>query len=346
MTTVCSKCGSSLAADVLFCPQCGTPTSSSYSNSGVSPYDPTAASFHSSAPQHKPATNYGSPPYGVPPQNPYEPLNLYQAPLRPPPPPLQRRGNRTWLIVGTVVLVCVIVVGGVVALLRSGAQGSSSPHSPTIAPTQATATAQAHIMATATAENSNPYPPGGGTLALNDSLRDNSSLNFGEASISGITCQFTKGAYHVATTGQSTALCVAPATDFSNFVYEVQMTIIKGDAGGVFFRADWNSKKLYFFYVSVAGTYGLILYTDSSHTKSLTNAALSAAIHRGLNQTNLIAVGANGNTITLYINHQLIDSVNDSTYSHGQIGLGATAFVNSVDPTEVAYNNAKVWTLP
>jgi regulation of enolase protein 1 (concanavalin A-like superfamily) len=108
MTTLCSKCGSSLAADVRFCPQCGTPTSSYSSNFGASPYVPTAASFRSGAPLHKPATDYGSPPYGVPQQNPYEPLNPYEVPLRPPPPPRQ---VKIGLLIGVVGLV--LLLGGV-----------------------------------------------------------------------------------------------------------------------------------------------------------------------------------------------------------------------------------------
>jgi hypothetical protein len=59
-----------------------------------------------------------------------------------------------------------------------------------------------------------------------------------------------------------------------------------------------------------------------------------------LGALNLIAIVANSNTFTLYINHQLINSVQDSTYSQGQIGLVAD---NDNSPTEVAFSNAKVW---
>jgi hypothetical protein len=99
-------------------------------------------------------------------------------------------------------------------------------------------------------------------------------------------------------------------------------------------------------FVSADGTYALSLYTDSSDAQILRNTTLSDAIKQGLNQTNLIAVSAVGNTITLYINHQKLVSVNDSTYSHGQIGLFATSYIDSDNPTEVAFSNAKVWTLP
>jgi hypothetical protein len=52
----------------------------------------------------------------------------------------------------------------------------------------------------------------------------------------------------------------------------------------------------------------------------------SSAIHTGLNQPNTIAVLANGITLNLYVHQQKIDSVSDSTYSHGQVGVVAAAY--------------------
>jgi Concanavalin A-like lectin/glucanases superfamily/zinc-ribbon domain len=55
MVTFCNKCGSSLAADVRFCPHCGTPAFSSYADSGASPYEPTALAARSQAPAQIPS---------------------------------------------------------------------------------------------------------------------------------------------------------------------------------------------------------------------------------------------------------------------------------------------------
>jgi hypothetical protein len=66
------------------------------------------------------------------------------------------------------------------------------------------------------------------------------------------------------------------------------------------------------------------------------------AIKTGLNQSNLLAVLVQRNTINLYVNNQYISSVTENTYSKGSVGISASAFVQ---PTEVLYNNAKVWTL-
>jgi hypothetical protein len=56
----------------------------------------------------------------------------------------------------------------------------------------------------------------------------------------------------------------------------------------------------------------------------------------------VIAVVANAGAFDLYANKQKISSMSDSTFSHGQIGVAASA---SNDPAEVVYSNAKVWTL-
>ncbi len=70
----------------------------------------------------------------------------------------------------------------------------------------------------------------------------------------------------------------------------------------------------------------------------------SSAIKVGLNQSNLIAIVAHGNTLDLFVNKQYITSVNDSTPSGG--GIGVVAFCNAMSkPTEVEFRNAIVWIL-
>ena len=127
----CNSCGSQLPVAVEYCPACGAVTPYNISASGVSPYDLTAAPSPSGAPlQAPPATDYGSPPYGVPPpQNPYEPLNPYAVPLQAPPSPSpQRPGNRIRIIVGAVLLVLLLIGGGVLAWLGySSARNAAAP---------------------------------------------------------------------------------------------------------------------------------------------------------------------------------------------------------------------------
>jgi serine/threonine protein kinase len=189
---------------------------------------------------------------------------------------------------------------------------------------------------------SNPYT-GGGTIALNDPLQDDSNGYFWGGSDSYGTCEFTGGVYQVNIIQGRSHFCSASNTDFSNFTYEVQMRIIKGDCGGVSFRDDDATGKLYFFRVCQDGSYSLFLFMgfNGTNAKTLTSNS-SSAIKTGLNQSNVIAVVANGSKLDLFVNGQKIDSVLDSTYSHGQIGVVADAVNNQ---TEVVFSNAKVWKL-
>jgi hypothetical protein len=273
----CSACRRQLPAGVIYCPNCGAPTPAYYAPTGTSPDNPTVASSSSNVPPPPPYTNYGSQPYRIPspystpPPAPYntQPPASYvsnsDAQLTPPPPPSQRRGNRTGLIIGVVVLVLVIIVGGVLAVSHLGSQGSASTATPTVVPAEATATAQAHAAATATfnltataqaqatasviAANPNPYTPGSGKLALIDPLSDNSKGYAWDASThTDGTCAFSGGAYHSSTPKTHFFyVCTAEATDFSNFAFEVQLKILQGDCGGMIFRANSNSGKLYLF---------------------------------------------------------------------------------------------------
>lgn len=206
----------------------------------------------------------------------------------------------------------------------------------------ATATAQTSAQATASAaasaKNLDPYPPTIGNLAFYDRLSQPS-----ERWIERAECQFTNAAYHVSQSQpEHFFYCPASTPILGNFTFEVQMTIIKGDCGGIVFRYDSTSGKLYHFEVCQDGSYTLNRYVDSTGTKAkpLTTNGSSPAIHTGLNQPNVIAVVANDSTLDLYVNYQKIDSVNDNSYSSGQVALAVTA---KADPTEVVYGNAKLW---
>ena len=79
--------------------------------------------------------------------------------------------------------------------------------------------------------------------------------------------------------------------------------------------------------------------SDNSTSNTFLDASTSS-IHTGLGQTNLIAVAVNNDILNLYVNHQLINTQQDSTFSSGQIAVVAES-VNS--PTEVVFRIARVW---
>jgi hypothetical protein len=214
----------------------------------------------------------------------------------------------------------------------------------------ATATAQISAQATAyaaaSAKKVDPYPPTiGNTLAFYDSLSQPSQwwTEYPPDPTYGGACQFTNGAYHASQSqGGHLFYCLASTPKLGNFAFEVQMTIIKGDCGGIVSRFDSTSGKFYDFEVCQDGTYTLNRYLDTTgaNAKSLTTNGSSSAIHTGVNQPNVIAVVANGSTLDLYVNYQKIDSVTDTSSSNGLVALAVTAKAN---PTEVMYKDAKLW---
>ncbi len=212
--------------------------------------------------------------------------------------------------------------------------------------TPSTGTSQATVHASPTVKSSltaqpNPYPPHTGSLVLNDPLKDNNkgySWDTGTFA-RGSSCTFTGDSYHVAVSMQGPVFaCNAEAVNFADLTYEVQMTILKGDRGGLFFRQVGTQGPYYYFSMKTDGSYELDSFTGS--TSLVLQQGTSPAIKTGLNQTNLLAVVAQGSSITAYINGQNITQVSDSTTSHGLIGLAADA---TDQPAEVAFINAKVW---
>jgi eukaryotic-like serine/threonine-protein kinase len=184
-----------------------------------------------------------------------------------------------------------------------------------------------------------PYPPFG-AIALEDPLNDNSNgYNWLDSGGGAGFCTFKQGAYHVSDLQQGSNHFCLPNASFTDFAYQVQMTIIKGDVGGIAFRADKVKENGYLFLIGQDGKYRLYIFTNASST--VLRSGSSNSINKGLNQTNTVAVVANGSTIDLYVNNHKIDSVTNSTYSQGLIGVTATELNN---PTEVVFSNAKVWT--
>ncbi len=187
----------------------------------------------------------------------------------------------------------------------------------------------------------NPYPPGSGTLALNDPLRDNSLGYFwSEEADNAGGCNFTGGGYQISISTQSLSYyCPAGASNFSDFAFEVEVRIISGDYAGIIFRVNDTNKAYYYFRIGSDGSYVLDNWNDNNLT--ILTSGTNSAITRGSNQSNLLAVVTNGNQIMLYVNHQSMGSVSDSTYSQGEIGV---AVYDNTNPTEAVFTSAKVWT--
>ncbi len=348
----CRNCGTQLSTGVAICPTCGTVTSD-YVSGPASPYNPAAPANPYGVSQAPPSTAYGSQPYGAPsdpysayPSSPYNvpaqmppsaPYPSYVAPppMQPlPPPSPQRRGPSVGIIIGVAVLILVLVGGAVFVLLQRA--GSTNPSPAQITP-QVTATSPA-------SQNQNPYPPHTGTLVLDDPMVNNSKGNkWDESTLNGVgTCGFSGGAYHIKVM-KTGLICNPEASNlvFSNLAYEAKVTILQGDQAGIDIRVDQSKGTGYLFSIDTQGNFFLDRDDSSTKAKSLSSGSHNAII-KGLNQPNLIAIVANGTTISVYVNNQFITSTDDGTYGQGQIGVFGFSDKGSAD---VIASDARVWKL-
>jgi len=198
--------------------------------------------------------------------------------------------------------------------------------------------------------NQNPYVPGPSTLVMTDPLSSNNQKSQWQENAQG-SCQFTNGSYHASAAPNLLTTCFATDTNYANFTYEIQMIFIKKapkySSGGIIFRGNSNQHQFYYFEVYASGRYALQKCDRSGSCTILAGSPLdppSPAYH--IDQINTIAVVANQNRFTFYINQQAVGSQQtDNTsqpYTQGMIGVLAHGGLPPAPPTEVAYSNIRV----
>ena len=146
-------------------------------------------------------------------------------------------------------------------------------------------------------------------------------------------------------------VCLARSTSFSDSMYQVQMTIVQGDGGGMLFRVHTNNTgeedDLRYFYVSRSGGYAL--YPNDSLSR-LASGQGTQNIHTGFSgpATNTLTVITVGPIIELYVNYHCVEVVDDPSFSSsahsGLVGLAAGS-VETTDYADVVFRDAKVWKL-
>lgn len=230
------------------------------------------------------------------------------------------------------------------ASATASTRGTATAHASATASAQGTVSAQGTASAQSTATASTPQ----GLYAITtrkapnvfDPLSSPGRLKWDVLTYSGGGgCGYSGGSYH-ATMPQSGffATCMAEASNYGNFLYQVHMIITGGSGnsgGGLIFRSAGSTA--YRLRVGIDGSYDLV-----TPAKTLVSGT-SAAIKTGLNQTNLVAVAAHGSAIDIYINGTLIIDLTDTASSAGKIGLMGVDFSNTA--VKIAYSDAQIWLL-
>ena len=250
---------------------------------------------------------------------------------------LQRRSQT--LSVGVRVLLIMIVlliIGGSVLLyyVKVLRPAQLSAQATAVANTHATATAQALQGLTEqqffTLIKSPP--------TLSDPLRDNSG---GNAWAESSHCAFTGGSYHVTIAKPDYfAYCVARLANFTNLVYQVQLSINSGDEGCLLLHFRVNGKTPWFDAFCINGN-GHFRFTSLPYG-DLTS-GFTPAIMKGANATNTVSLVAQKALYSMYVNNQFVSAVGGvSVTGIGTIGVCA---IDDVNATNVTFSNAKVWEL-
>lgn len=183
------------------------------------------------------------------------------------------------------------------------------------------------------------------TPDLDDPLTDNTLNNqwdvvHTDKNASG--CDFVNGEYQVQEVRQDfLQACLADATSFSHFVYQVTMSIDSGNEGGIVFRANPAKSQYYLFRIDVNGDYTLDLYQGNTYTR-LTSGT-SDAIIEGVGVSNQLAVIADKDALSLFVNQNYIGGASNQALSAGAIGVAA---VNTALPATASFTSAEVWKLP
>ncbi len=370
----CSSCGTMLQPGMTRCPSCGAPVSTDTSDSspyeehaGAVPYIPYTPLKEREAAPAAPAaqeapSNLGSL-AGAQPQQAATPAvafgPLAQAPGAAQPFPAQqwtpvqpavaqqRQGLSPWAITLSVILALLIVGGAGELIYYATGPYPAEQHAQATAVVQNVLAQQQQANAQATANIAALTPQKlytqvtGGKPAISDPLDSINHSLFVSRSNSASSCSFTGGAYHASVSPHFAIYCFSPI-GVSNFAFQAQMTIIKGDAGGLMFRLNSTSSSLnsYLFFIDHLGNYSLVALQNTNNARQLAT-GINPAIKVGLNQSNLLTVIALGSNLYIYVNKQYITSVGDNTFSSGIVGVFATG----ANATDDAFSNAQIWRL-
>ena len=324
-----------------------TPVPPPYSPDPGNPYTPPPPIHESFEPRPTPQL---TPPLNTPPHSPVqEPYALphgSSAALPPPPGQVQstsstssgssqrwRPSVRLMILLGAVVLL--ILASSLIAYttLHPGPPGTTPTNN-----RQATVTARAQAIYTHATS---------GTPIISDPLSGGDNFGWSHYRDNTGYCDFLDGVYHARALIGYFAPCIATATNFADFAEQVEVTIISGNYGGILFRNDSTANNnAYYFWIHTDGSYDFVKETlNAQQTYDATSLAggNSPAIHRGINQPNLVTVVALGDSFYFYVNKQYVTTATDDSYKAGSIGVST----NSTDTSgsEASFRNLQVWQL-
>ncbi len=224
----------------------------------------------------------------------------------------------------------------------------------------ATATAQAQETATAiagmtvTAEAKASATAGviqtatSGKPVYQDVLNNAHSANTVAANWDqGNKCVFASDGYHVKE-GTNWHGCKESANTYQDAAIAVDMRILSGLSGGLFFRVStdlFGEYSGYLFEINTAGKYRIALFSQriTATITPLKNWTPTPALRQGSAASNTLQVIAQGSNLSFYVNGVFLVQLTDPTYSSGVIAFFATT--DGTTAADVVYSNLRVFPL-
>ena len=205
-----------------------------------------------------------------------------------------------------------------------------------------TATAEAHASATAGVIQTATS----GKLAYQDALNNATNANTVSAGWDqNGQCVFASDGYHVKESSNLHG-CKESANSYRNAAITVDVRILSGQSGGLFFRITtniFNEYAGYLFEIDSAGRYRISVSGNySSSSTPLQDWTTASALKQGNAATNTLLVIAQDSNLMFYANGVFLVQLKNTNYNIS----GVVAFLARSDgttPTEVVYSNLKVY---
>lgn len=292
-----------------------------------------------------------------------------------------RPGSRRALLIGVTVLAVVLIVSASASYIflsrrstptpvvqttatsgitPTSGQGSATPdltgtaqagvQATGTAQAQATASAVVNATATVSAQASATAGPlqtaTAGTPDYQSALTSNDSTAGWDE---GSQCIFKSDGYHISQPAGGTYFkgCREQDKTYADLALAVDITLLSGHSGGIFFRLGTNligNYDGYLFEIDSQGNYKFS-YEQGASIKTLKDWSATPLLHQGYHKANLVQIVAHGDTFMFYINGTFLFQIQDNYYSAANtIGFLATASQGG-DTAEVVYSNLKVYAL-
>ncbi|MBX5451769.1 serine/threonine protein kinase [Thermogemmatispora sp.] len=224
------------------------------------------------------------------------------------------------------------------ATAQAQAQATQTAIAGATATVQAQASATAAVWQTATA----------GRLVYSDALTNAENPATRQANWDRSNhCLFGGDGYHVVqamslTTSQR--ICHEVNYSYGNIALSVQMKILSGASGGVLIRLGTNLFNLpsgYLFEVDSQGRYRIAKFNGGLE-QPFTDWTTAPALQAGTGVQNTLQIIADGSSLSFYANNVYLTTINDSSYTEGNIGFLGVAGDNDAN---VVYSNLAIYAL-